>query len=98
MSTKKKVEEAPVITDTMIDREAKSMKDVLAAQPKVKVMIAPDKKEPMFRCTINGYTLTFPKGQLIDVPESVALLIEQSNITAYQASMQEQKLVNGINL
>lgn len=74
-----------------IDRVSRSFKQELMAQPKVTVFIAPDAEDPMFRCNINGVALKFPKGQMIDVPESVALLIRNSTTCAWEKAQAEAK-------
>lgn len=91
MATKKKV-----VSDATIDQEAKEIGARLKAQKKVALMIAPDEKEPTWRGCINGYDFAFPKGQLIEVPESVALLIEQSARVAYQKTQMEKQMVKGL--
>ena len=95
MATKKKAP-AKVVTDATIDQEARAIGEVLKAQEKVALMIAPDEKEPTWRGCINGYDFAFPKGQLIEVPKSVAMLIEQSAHVAYQKQQLEEKLVKGL--
>jgi len=94
MATKK--EARPFVNDATLDRESMSIGDLLKAEPKVAVMMAPDSKDPMFRCTINGYTMQFPKGELIEVPESVAQIIRNSKIASTQKSAQEAALIKGV--
>lgn len=95
-TTKKTAEPKTFVNDNALDRESMSIGEILNSEPKVTVMMAPDPKDPMFRCTINGYTMQFPKGELIEVPESVATLIRQSKIASAQKSAQEAALIKGM--
>mgnify|MGYP001559215320 CR=1 FL=1 len=60
----------------------KAMKDALLSQPKVRVMIPVDSgSDPSvpFDVTLNGYRLSLPRNQYIDVPEQVAGVIMNSH-------------------
>lgn len=70
----------------------------LKDQPKIKVMIAPDEKDPVWRGWLNGYPYSFPKGELIEVPEALAAIIEQSTKMAYEQKKLEDQLVKGMEL
>ena len=98
MATKKTAEAKPFVNDNALDRESMSIGEIIKNEPKVPIIMAPDPKDPMFRCTINGYTMQFPKGELIEVPESVAELIRQSKVSAAQKTAQEAALIKGLEL
>ena len=63
------------ISEAEIDAAAENTGKTLAKQEKVAVMIAPTPGEKMFKCIINGYSYAFPRGEMVEVPKSVANLI-----------------------
>ena len=73
------------ISDAELRRSELTTKEKIAAQPKVTVYIAPDENDPMWRGCVNGVDYKFPRGQLIDVPETLA------DISRSAARMQEVK-------
>ncbi len=95
MATKKN---EAIITEAQMAKDVKTTGEILAAQPKVKVMIAPDPMNPMWRGCINGYDFKFPRGEMIEVPQDLATLIEQSAAMAYEQKKLEDKLVSGMAL
>lgn len=95
MATKKN---EAIITEAQMAKAEKTTGEILAAQPKVKIMIAPDPENPMWRGCINGYDYAFPRGEMIDVPQDLAKLIEQSAAMAYERKKLEEKLVKGVEL
>lgn len=63
------------ISEAEIDAAAENTGKTLAKQEKVAVMIAPAPGEKMFKCIINGYSYAFPRGEMVEVPKSVANMI-----------------------
>lgn len=86
-----------VVNDATIEQDARNTGREIAKEPKVTVMIAPDEKNPTWRGWINGYKYEFPKGRLIDVPKSVAKVIENSTRMSYAKQKMEEALVRGLN-
>lgn len=70
----------------------------LAAESKVKIMIAPDPKNPTFKCSINGYRFEFPRGEVVEVPESVAALISDLAQDMKSARAYEDTIKKGVNI
>lgn len=59
--------------------KAKAMRDKLASQPKVRVLIplAPGEKEGVTQSVVlNGYPMYIRKGDYVEVPQSVAEVLE----------------------
>jgi len=64
-----------------VGSKAERMKKKLAKQPKVRVLIPKEKKEPKgatFPVQINGYRLNIRKGVYVEVPEQIADVIRDS--------------------
>lgn len=73
-------------------------KEKLDAQPKVTVYIAPDEHDPMWRGCVNGVDYKFPRGQLIDVPETLADIIRSSTRMQEIKKAHEQVMVDTMDL
>jgi hypothetical protein len=61
--------------------DAQKMRDILHAQPKVRVMIPleiGERKGSYHTVIINGYRMDIMKGVFVDVPEQVGKMIEES--------------------
>lgn len=86
------------ITEAEMAQSEKTTGEILAAQPKVSVMITPDKKNPMFHCTINGYSYKFPRGEVVEVPKDVAELISNLHQSMVTLKEQEDRLVKGFTI
>jgi len=97
MATNKKTE-TPVVSESTLKQIEMTTKEKIAAEPKVTVFIAPDEKDPMWRGCINGVDYKFPKGEMIDVPESLAKLIENSTRMQRIKAQHEKALEDHINL
>ena len=66
--------------DKEFDDQAKSFGEVINEQPKVKVKIPVDERNKGMThvdVVINGYRFTIKRGEAVEVPESVAELLEQ---------------------
>ena len=94
MAAKKK----PEVSETSMRAMEINTKEMISQEPKVTVFIAPDEKDPMWRGCINGVDYMFPKGQIIEVPESLAELIRNSTRMQELKNQQEKMLVDHINL
>lgn len=86
------------ITEAWLAEAERNISKQLKDQPKVKVMIAPDKSDPVWHGWLNGVHYSFPKGELIEVPQSLAEIIEQSAAMAYEQKKLEDQLIKGIEL
>lgn len=102
MATKKtnttKSDSKRLITEAEMAEAERNTGKLLAGQPKVKIMIAPDEKDPVWRGSINGYRFAFPKGQMIEVPRDLAIFIEQRATMAYEQKQLEEQLKAGMEL
>jgi hypothetical protein len=70
---------APQVSKIPLVGKARAMRDQLASQPKVRVFIplAPGEKQGVTQSVIlNGYPLYIRKGEYVDVPKSVADVLE----------------------
>lgn len=70
--------------DRQLKKDAQKMKEHLAKQRKVSIMIpfdqgvnAEDAKHIPFHVNLNGYPMDLPRGQYIEVPEQVAEVIRE---------------------
>ena len=95
MATKKK---EPVVSESNFREIENNTRSQIAAAPKVMVFIAPDEKDPMWRGCINGVDYKFPKGEMIEVPEPLAKLIENSTRMQRIKAQHEKALEDHINL
>lgn len=86
------------ITEAWLEEAERNISKQLKDQPKVKVMIAPDKNDPVWHGWLNGVHYCFPKGELIEVPEALAEIINQSATMAYEQKKLEDQLIKGIEL
>ena len=55
-----------------------NVKAKIAAEPKRTVMIVPGGNDKNWRGSINGVKYSFPKGEFIEVPESLYFIIANS--------------------
>jgi len=95
MATKNK---EPVASENSIREIENSTRAKIAAAPKVLVFIAPDPQDPMWRGCINGVDYKFPRGEMIEVPEPLAKLIENSTKMQRIKAQHEKALEDHINL
>ena len=95
MAEKKKVAKAPM-SDSQIDRDSMTVGEKLAAQEKVTIMIAMDDKDPNWHGKINGYSYSFPKGQLIEVPKDLATMSAQTARVSEQRRKLEKAMQSSI--
>ena len=79
----------PKIRNVREDR-IKKIKAILESEEKVKMVIpleGSEKKGTAFKIVnINGYRQKYPKGQFIELPKSVAALIQSSQVAGDEAS------------
>ena len=95
MASKKK---EPVVSESSFREIENNTRARIAAAPKVVVFIAPDPQTPMWRGTINGVDYKFPRGEMIEVPEPLAKLIENSTRMQRIKAQHEKALEDHINL
>ncbi len=88
----------PVASESSLVDIERNTKKAIADAPKVTVFIAPDEQDPMWRGCINGVDYKFPKGELIEVPEPLAFLIENSTRMQRIKAKEEKMLEGHINL
>ena len=98
MASKKKTEAPVAVSESALKQIEMTTKEKIAAAPKVMVFIAPDEKDPMWRGCINGVDYKFPKGEMIEVPEPLAKLIENSTRMQRIKAQHEKALEDHINL
>lgn len=69
------------LTIAQMDSEAKKWGEVLAAQPKRRIKIKQRDKTDIAAVPvgINGYKYLVPKGEYVEVPEAVAVLLEEAD-------------------
>lgn len=69
----------PYNVEVAVKNKAEQMKEQLASQPKVMVMIPLERGEKIGQAkhtfTINGYNVTYPKGEQVAVPEQIAQMV-----------------------
>ena len=71
----------PALTDGQLDNIAKSMKEVFAAMPKVKIRIPIDKQNKddlIVPVCVNGYIYQIERGKSVEVPETIADILENA--------------------
>lgn len=75
--TKKAVKDA-VLSDTQMDEEAKRFGEIYAREPKVRIKIASNGKkgDEVIPVCINGYNYFINRGQTVEVPQTVADILE----------------------
>ena len=77
-----KAEEKKHLTDADFDREAKKWGKIYAKEPKrkIKIYLPKDSKDTApVPVIINGYSYFINKGETVEVPESVAKILEKAN-------------------
>lgn len=82
METKTKNKPATTLSDAQIDAAANNFGEALAAQDKVRIKIPVDPLNPadsFVPVCVNGYIYQINRGATVDVPETVADLLEQAN-------------------
>ena len=84
METKKSTKTIPM-SESAMRAEDMSVLARLRAEEKVPIMILPDGGDSALRVTINGVRYEIPKGETVNVPQSVYALIMNSNRTIKQA-------------
>ena len=67
----------------MAIKKEKTMKEILDEQPKVSYLIpyTDDEELPYTAVTINGYRYEIKHGERVEIPESVARILDNSNET-----------------
>ncbi len=76
------IEEKKHLTDADFDREAKKWGKIYAKEPKrkIKIYLPKDSKDTApVPVIINGYSYFINKGETVEVPESVAKILENAN-------------------
>ena len=76
----KKVE-TPNFTDNQLDNMAKGMKAIFDEMEKVKIRIPIDKQNPkdlIVPVCINGYIFQIERGKMVEVPQTVYDVLEES--------------------
>lgn len=86
------------VSEAELRKSELTTKEKIAAQPKVTVYIAPDERDPMWRGCVNGVDYKFPRGQLIDVPETLADIIRSSTRMQEIKKAHEQVMVDTMDL
>lgn len=77
-----KAEEKKPLTDADFDREAKKWGKIYAKEPKrkIKIYLPKDSKDiAPVPVIINGYSYFINKGETVEVPETVAKILENAN-------------------
>lgn len=77
-----KAEEKKPLTDADFDKEAKKWGKIYAKEPKrkIKIYLPKDSKDTSpVPVIINGYSYFINKGETVEVPESVAKILENAN-------------------
>lgn len=86
----------------MAIKKEKTMKEILDEQPKVSYLIPyTDGEElPYTAVTINGYRYEIKHGERVEIPESVARILDNSNETLRKINQEYRDMTvgNGRNL
>lgn len=72
------------LTERDIDKIASETGKKLKAEPKVKIIIAEDGGNKYWEGGINGHFFRIKRGEYVEIPESLAKVIEQSARTMRQ--------------
>lgn len=81
-SAPENTEEKKPLTDADFDREAKKWGKIYAKEPKrkIKIYLPKDSKDTSpVPVIINGYSYFINKGETVEVPETVAKILENAN-------------------
>ena len=81
----------------MAIKEKKTMKEILDEQPKVSYLIPyTDGEElPYTAVTINGYRYEIKHGERVEIPESVARILDNSNETLRKINQEYRDMTVG---
>ena len=81
----------------MANKKEKTMKEVLDEQPKVSYLIPyTDGEElPYTAVTINGYRYEIKHGERVEIPESVARILDNSNETLRKINQEYRDMTVG---
>lgn len=76
--TAKKVIEEPVFNEAQIIREEMNTKAMLKKEPKVRIKIPKNENYKVVNVVYNGVRFDFPTGENIEVPTTIADLLEEA--------------------
>ena len=81
----------------MANKKEKTMKEVLDEQPKVSYLIpyTDDEELPYTAVTINGYRYEIKHGERVEIPESVARILDNSNETLRKINQEYRDMTVG---
>lgn len=86
------------VTETELAAEASRVNRVLKNEKKVKILIQTDPLKPTDRFYygfINGVPFSYPRNEIVEVPESIAMLIENNAMAKRVADKQESEYKTG---
>lgn len=93
MATKRKQ-----VTETELAQEMSRINRVLKGEKRVKILIPTDPMMPNsthYYGFINGVPFSYPRNEIVEVPESVAMLIENNAAARRIADKQEAEYKSG---
>lgn len=73
------------ITDRDVDKIASETGKKMKKEPKVRIIIAEDGDNKFWEGGINGHFFRIKRGEPVEIPESLAVVIEQSAKTMRQS-------------
>lgn len=81
----------------MANKKEKTMKEILDEQPKVSYLIpyTDDEELPYTAVTINGYRFEIKHGERVEIPESVAQILDNSNETLRKINQEYRDMTVG---
>ena len=81
----------------MAIKKEKTMKEILDEQPKVSYLIpyTDDEELPYTAVTINGYRFEIKHGERVEIPESVARILDNSNETLRKINQEYRDMTVG---
>lgn len=81
----------------MANKKEKTMKEILDEQPKVSYLIpyTDDEELPYTAVTINGYRYEIKHGERVEIPESVARILDNSNETLRKINQEYRDMTVG---
>jgi len=86
------------VTEADLRNEVTNIRKILKAQDKVKIIIPMDPERPgerFYKGFINGCPFAYERGVLVEVPESVAKLIEDNTKAVRVAEKMEREYTTG---
>lgn len=81
----------------MAIKKEKTIKELLDEQPKVSYLIpsAGDEELPYTAVTINGYRFEIKHGERVDIPQSIADILDSSNETLRKINAEYRDMTIG---